>query len=93
MKMAVYLKESWRQKRENLALQQRQTTVPSFFIPSPVEAKGAQDTIDELRAARAKHCTDGMLQYALHDLGIDSIKGSSLDLIVQLEEIGIALLV
>jgi hypothetical protein len=63
MKMAVDLKEWWRQKREDLALQHRESTAPSFLIPSPVEEKDAQGTIDDhLRAARAKHCTDGILQ-------------------------------
>ena len=62
MKMAVDLKEWWRQKREDLALQHRESTAPSFLIPSPVEEKDAQGTFDDLRAARAKHCTDGMLQ-------------------------------
>jgi len=56
--MAVDLKGWWRQRREDLALQQRESTVPSFFIPSPVEGRDAQETIDELRRARAKHCTD-----------------------------------
>lgn len=56
--MAVDLKEWWRQKREDLALQHRESTAPSFLIPSPVEEKDAQGTFDDLRAARAKHCTD-----------------------------------
>lgn len=61
MKMAVDLKGWWRQKREGLASQQLESTVPSFFIPSPVEGRDVQETIEELRAARAKHCTDGIL--------------------------------
>lgn len=62
MKMAADLRGWWRQKREDVALQQREPTKLSFMIPSPVEDKDIKLSLDEEKAARAKQCTDGMLQ-------------------------------
>ena len=62
VQMAVDLVGWWRQKRENLALQQQQQRQPCFMVPSPVEDnKGLKLSLAEEKAARAKHCTDGRL--------------------------------
>lgn len=57
--MAGDLRGWWRQKREDLALHQREPTKPSFMIPSPVEQdKDINRRLAEEKIARAKHCTD-----------------------------------
>ncbi|KAG0559397.1 hypothetical protein M758_10G099200 [Ceratodon purpureus] len=58
MKMAAELRGWWRQKREDLALQQREPTKQSFMIPSPVEDKDVKLSIAEEKALRAQQCTD-----------------------------------
>jgi len=63
MKMAGNMQGWWRQRREEFALQQRESSArSSFFIPSPVEGRDTQEAFDE-RGARARHCTEGKLQY------------------------------
>lgn len=61
--MAGDLKGWWRQERAEFALQERESTTASFFIPSPVEGKDTKDReavklIAEEKRARAKACTD-----------------------------------